>query len=554
MKEYKEAIQEEKRKNFSRDFAYLIRNVPFWIIDKHEHKARYELCEEEYGVACCCFNHLIGLPRKADDFGVMQPHPLYEYECILYDNLINKGIKWQWVKKATGLGITEFYLRLILWFCFYEGLRERFNESQICIVVGPNLELGKKLMTRTKRMFNNLKETPKIPLLKGFILDGSAKEIVVNNVTITVFPSNHLDAMRGLPNVSFIFIDEADYFPPNEQLNVLTVTTRYVAKSDVWIAMVSTPGLPDGLFSIIENDKHSPFDKQFFDYKWGMHYHDAEIFTPKMIAEARLHRAGDFAREYENQYAGFAGNVFSVQWLYELQKRSKDYDVVKILEDEFNKEIPASYQEYIYQDEEAGVYVKDVDTAAFERYAQKYSAIRYKRIIGIDPGHVSSKFGIVIIQIDIETNEIQIIYEAEFSSMHSNEMIDFVAYLQRTLHAERVCVDREDSDFIRGLKDELEDYEDVDYTKLTKAEMKMYIDAGMIVVPITFNRQNKRAMLYHLKELMYGGYVKIREECKMIYAALASIKVDESMMFKKKDVPHNDALDALFVGLFLVHF
>lgn len=554
MKEHNKEVILQKQKRFSDQFTYLIRNVPFWIINPVEHKARFHLCKEEYGVACCCFNHLIGLPRKADDFGVMQPHPMYEYECILYDNLINKNIKWQWVKKATGLGITEYYLRLIIWFCYYEGLRSRFDNSQICIVVGPNVDLGKKLMTRAKKMFSNLKESKDIPLLKGFVLEGSAKEIIINNVTITVFPSNHMDAMRGLPNVSFILVDEADYFPPKEQLNVLTVTTRYVAKSSVWIALVSTPGLPDGLFSIIEADVNSPFDKQFFDYKWGMHYHNAKIFTPKMIAEARLHRAGDFAREYENEYAGFAGNVFSVEYLYNLQKRSKDaYDLIKLVEDEFNKDV-SSYQEYLYADPEEGIFIKNVDFAAFKRYADQHSDLKYYRLIGIDPGYASSKFGICVIQIDLETNKVEVIYEAEFKSANSNEMVDFVAYLQRTLKIKRITVDRSDIDFIRNLKEELEDYEDVDFTKLSKKEMKMYIDAGMIVIPLTYNKENKRSMLYHLRDLMYGDYIRIREECKMSYAALSSIKVDESMGYKKKDVPNNDNFDAFQGALSLVHF
>lgn len=484
----------------------------------------------------------------------MQPHPLYEYETILYDNLINKGIKWQWVKKATGLGITEYYLRLIVWFCYYEGLRSRFDNSQICIVVGPNIDLGKKLMTRTKKMFEHLKESPKIPLLKGFVLEGSAKEIIVNNVTITVFPSNHMDAMRGLPNVSFILVDEAEFFPPREQLNVLTVTTRYVAKSSVWIALVSTPGLPDGLFSIIEADQHSPFDKQMFDYHWGMEEHDAHIFTPKMIAEARLHRAGDFAREYENEYAGFAGNVFSVQYLYTLQKKSKDaYNVIKLVEDEYNKEIP-SYQEYVYEDEDEGIFVKSVDYNAFKNYALRHPAHKYLRIIGIDPGYASSKFGVCIIQVNLDTNKVEIIYEAEFKSANSNEMVDLVAYIQRTLQCDRITVDRSDVDFIRNLKEELEDYEDVDFTKLSKKEMKMYIDAGMIVIPLTYNRENKRNMLFHLRDLMYGDFIRIREECKKTYAALSSIKVDESMMYKKKDIPNNDNFDGFQGALSLVHF
>jgi hypothetical protein len=40
------------------------------------------------------------------------------------------------------------------------------------------------------------------------------KETVIelNGVKIEAFPSHHLDAMRGLPNVSFILLDEADFF------------------------------------------------------------------------------------------------------------------------------------------------------------------------------------------------------------------------------------------------------------------------------------------------------------------------------------------------------
>ena len=107
---------------------------------------------------------------------------MYEYENILFDNLINKGIKWQWVKKSTGLGITEFYLRLIIWFCVNKAWQERFKGGQICIVVGPNLDLGKKSMRRTKEMFNHVVESDDYGT-KPFMLEGSSKEIVINGVT-----------------------------------------------------------------------------------------------------------------------------------------------------------------------------------------------------------------------------------------------------------------------------------------------------------------------------------------------------------------------------------
>ena len=56
------------------------------------------------------FNHAIGLPKKD---GVA--YPLFDYEQMLYDTL--ESNKHVWIKKSTGLGITEFILRYMLWLC-----------------------------------------------------------------------------------------------------------------------------------------------------------------------------------------------------------------------------------------------------------------------------------------------------------------------------------------------------------------------------------------------------------------------------------------------------
>ena len=60
--------------------------------------------------------------------------------------------------------------------------------------------------------------------------------------------------MRGLPNVSFILLDEADFFPPGQQADARDVSERYIAKSNPYIVMVSTPNAPDGLFERIEKE------------------------------------------------------------------------------------------------------------------------------------------------------------------------------------------------------------------------------------------------------------------------------------------------------------
>ena len=76
----------------------------------------------------------------------------------------------------------------------------------MCIVTGPRIDLAIALIDRTKRLFAGL-----------VTFDSKETVIELNNVKIEAFPSHHLDAMRGLPNVSFILLDEADFFPPGQQ-------------------------------------------------------------------------------------------------------------------------------------------------------------------------------------------------------------------------------------------------------------------------------------------------------------------------------------------------
>ena len=89
---------------------------------------------------------------------------------------------------------------------------------------------------------------------------------------IEAYPSHHLDAMRGLPNVSFIFLDEADFFPQGEQQVARDASERYIAKSNPWIVMVSTPNAPDGLFEKIEREPGDAclYKRLFLDYTYGL--------------------------------------------------------------------------------------------------------------------------------------------------------------------------------------------------------------------------------------------------------------------------------------------
>jgi hypothetical protein len=86
----------------------------------------------------------------------------------------------------------------------------------------------------------------------GIMFNTKETVLVLNHCIIEVYPSHHLDAMRGLTDVKLILIDEGDFFPPGEQENARIVSERYIGKSDPIIVMVSTPNLSGGLFEKIE--------------------------------------------------------------------------------------------------------------------------------------------------------------------------------------------------------------------------------------------------------------------------------------------------------------
>lgn len=64
----------------------------------------------------CCFNHIVGLPQKD-----REEFPLFDYEEILFDVLMSFDGSFKdkhlWIKKATGLGVTEFMLRIMARLC-----------------------------------------------------------------------------------------------------------------------------------------------------------------------------------------------------------------------------------------------------------------------------------------------------------------------------------------------------------------------------------------------------------------------------------------------------
>jgi hypothetical protein len=183
--------QEAHKELFSR-----LKNKPFWIWgDKQRHYQEYIRTNGD-----CCHTHIIGLPQKNGDY-----KPLFDYEGIIYDALMaSANNKHIWIKNSTGLGVSEFMLRFMAWLCLKD---DKLSGSQMCIVTGPRIELAIALIDRMKKLFAATKGKHPVTF------DTKETVLELNGVKIEAFPSHHLDAMRGLPNVSFILLDEADFFP-----------------------------------------------------------------------------------------------------------------------------------------------------------------------------------------------------------------------------------------------------------------------------------------------------------------------------------------------------
>jgi hypothetical protein len=286
-KDLQKLVSQQQQAKARNDLYDRLIKKPFWIWDREQHKQQDINTDGE-----CCFNHIIGLPQKD---GIDKP--LYDYEQIIFDSLIgNTASKHIWIKKATGLGVSEFMLRYMAWLCLKDNALSR---SQMCIVTGPRIELAIALIDRMKALFTR-------DPIHRISFDTKETVIELNNVKIEAFPSHHLDAMRGLQKVSFILLDEADFFPPGQQQDARDVSERYIAKSNPYIVMVSTPNAPEQLFERIEKEPEATclYKRLFLDYTYGI----GKIYTAEEIAMAK--QSPSFEREYNLKYLGRIGNVF----------------------------------------------------------------------------------------------------------------------------------------------------------------------------------------------------------------------------------------------------
>lgn len=433
----------------------------------------------------CCFNHAIGLPYKWDT-----PRPLFAWQQDIYNTLLQH--KHIWIKKSTGLGLSEFILRYL---AYVITVGKMPAASRICLVTGPRIDLAITLISRFKHLFERFR----------IFEDKETVASFEDNTRIEAYPSHHLDSMRGLTDVKFILLDEADFFPPGQQQDARDVSERYIAKSNPHIVMVSTPNAPDGLFEHIEREPQETclYHRVYLPYTVGM----GTIYSQVEIAKAM--ESPSFEREYNLKYLGGIGNLFHVQ------------DVMACTTEEYDPYDPVML-------------------------ASTY----YGRSMGVDPGFGSSEFAIVISQ--GRNDKIEVLYADSFERPRPEDLIDKIVRLRQELRVHNIFIDASAAGFITSLKYRLGDNDYNSYeSRLDKVPDNIInsIDDHLkyghhyAVKPVNFGTMHKE-LLSHDLQIISKHRIRIHPTFDKLTVALRTAIVNPNGTLDKENTSYDDVLDA----------
>lgn len=230
------------------------------------------------------------MPKKNDEV-----HPLYDYELEFKDIIENNQNIW--CKKARGIGATTFLTRYFAWQAVSSN---HLKGKSIFIIAGTREEFANVIKKKIEKLFEGKYE--------HLVRDSKYTECYINDVWLKVFPTKNIGDARGYTDVSYLFIDEADFFKPAEQEELKYVIKAYEEKSNNKMILVSTAGPSGGLFETIENDPKSDFYKHYMLVDKGR----GKIFNDKFLDEQKEKDPAFYSREYEGRY-GYS--LSSIRWI-----------------------------------------------------------------------------------------------------------------------------------------------------------------------------------------------------------------------------------------------
>jgi hypothetical protein len=454
----------------------ILKNKPFWIWNRDQHKQQDFLAGGN-----CCFNHIIGLPVKNG-----KQYPIFEYEKLIFDAIEkNQNI---WIKKARGLGVTTFLIRYLVWKIL---LSAELDGKSIFIVSGTREEFANYVKKKMEQLFER-----RFPDL---VLDSKYTELILKKTWIKVMPTKNIKDIRGYMDAAYLFIDEADFFNPNEQEELEPAITAYEEKSKGKTIMVSTPNAPGGLFERIERDENSKYRKLFLDYTYGL----GKIYDAEYIERKKLEP--EFEREYNLKYLGHVGNVFHI---HDIEIAIKEYDI---------------------------------ENEAINNYAVKS--------MGVDPGFGSSAFGIVVTR--LVNGKIQITFADEYERPDYNDMLSKIIGLISRYNIDHIYVDGANPEVVSNLKRGIgERSRPEQYSHLIERARKYGrgLENYMKVIPVHFAREHKE-LLAHSKMALEKGCLEIHPQFDKLRIALRTAFENGEGILDKEATSHDDIFDAFRLSL-----
>lgn len=294
-----------------------------------------------------------------------------------------------------------------------------------------------------------------------------------------------------------MFIDEADYFEPSVNNELLHSIVAYEEKSNCTTIMASTPKRPGGLFESIEKDPNSKYCKIVLDYTVGLDkiYNRAEIEKKKSEPE--------FLREYAGQYLGKVGNLLLPSQIQHCIELGNDYSIDKI---------PVSL------------------------YTLK--------AVGIDPGFSSSATGIVVLE-HIKPNnkedKLRVIETYNIEKGDPNQIVSICwSIWQRFNYFNTVFyIDGSNRAMVNLLK--------IRWDEPLNWESKTTFGPNTRIRPINFSTEH-RNMLSNLHAMVSKGYLAIEERHDKLLTSLRTAYAEE-LNLKKDQTSYSDLLDALRLAL-----
>ena len=318
-----------------------------------------------------------------------------------------------------------------------------------------------------------------------------------------IFPSRNVKDLRGYTDVSYLFIDEADYFEPSVTTELEHAITRYEEKSNCTTIMVSTPNAPGGLFQKIELNPDSKYHKIILDYTVGLD----KIYDRKEIEKKK--KEPEFKREYMGQYTGLIGNVFSSSQIDLCQELGIEYGIDKI---------PVSL------------------------YTLKS--------VGIDPGFSSSSTGIVVLEhIKVGNDNKHMIRVVDCHLIDKgdpNQIVEICWDIWKRHNYMNVLywIDGSNRAMVNLLK--------IRWQESLSWESTESFGSNIKIRPINFNTEHKN-MLSNLHALVSKGFLAIPSQYDKLITSLRTAYAEELNL--KKDIgSYSDLLDALRLALKAYHF